>query len=92
MAFYFKEVTCAYLAGGDARAITGVWDFLKSEIFNAFLNNGHKPLSRLATMRSVMVEDYRYLVYTRIRDGRWYVRVDRVLSDRVDFYTEIEAL
>ncbi|MBB5944502.1 hypothetical protein [Xanthomonas sp. 3307] len=37
-----------------------------------------------------MLEDYRHLVYTHARDGRWYVRVDRVFGDRVDFYTEIE--
>jgi len=51
---------------------------------------GISPFSRPTTMRNVMLEDYRHLVYTRIRDGRWFVRVDRVVGDRVDFYTEIE--
>ena len=40
--------------------------------------------------RNIMFKDYRHLIYTVSRDGRCFIRIDRVIGDRVDFCTEIE--
>lgn len=37
-----------------------------------------------------MFSDYAHVVSVVTRDGKWFIRIDRLIGERKDFYTEIE--